>query len=202
MSDRLAELQEQFDRVDQEQKREIGEYLYNRPAKWVPRQAIVDQFEIDESGVSRHISELHDEGYLASKYESEQRFVQWNGRGSGGIEYWIRQAIPQQLLAAGSELRPLLTIESLGGAYVPTVLFGVLILLGFATAIFAVVVAHHPSDAIFGLTIVDAVVWTGFLTIMASIALLLIPIIKLAEMASEKVLSEVIEFIKKGDNRR
>lgn len=117
MPNQLDDLHDQFDRANQENKRKIGEYLYYRPAQWIARQEIVNQFDIDESGVSRHIDALHEEGFLASKSTADQRYVQWNGRGAGGIEYWIRQAVPPQLWAGGSELRPLLTLTSLGGAY-------------------------------------------------------------------------------------
>lgn len=187
MNDTLDDLHTQFDRADQENKRKIGEYLYNRPAQWVPRQEIVEKFDIDESGVSRHIDALYEEGFLLTKTVDGQRYVQWNGRGAGGIEYWIRQAIPPQLWAAGSELRPLLTLDSLGGAYAPTILFGILITIGLITGGFAVFVAYLPSDSIFGIALFEIVILTGMVTILASVLLLLIPFSKLLEYGISKV---------------
>lgn len=200
MTDRLDDLHEQFDRADQKNKRKIGNYLYQRPAQWVPRQEIVEQFNIDESGVTRHIDALHTEGFLASKYVDDRRYVQWNGRGAGGIEYWIRQAIPPQIWAAGSELRPLLTLDSLGGAYVPTILFGILVLTGFSTAISAVFIAYLPSESAFGVTVTDLVVITGIVTIMASVFLLLIPFARLLEIGLERAWNWGATRAKKSDS--
>lgn len=186
MTDQLDELHDQFDRADQENKRRIGEYLYHRPAQWIPRQEIVDQFDIDESGVSRHIDALYEEEFLLSKQMNDQRYVQWNGRGAGGIEYWIRQVVPPQLWSAGNEIRPLLILDSLGGAYVPTLLFGGLVLIGFCTAIFAIFISHLPSESLFGVTVRNVVIFNGVLSIMASLLLLLIPVARLTERGLEK----------------
>jgi hypothetical protein len=152
MPDRLADLRDQFNRADQEKKRQIGEYLYSRPARWVSRQEIVDEFDIDESGVSRHIDSLHEAGYLQTKFIDDQRYVQWDGRGAGGLRYWVREATPPQLWAAGSELRPLFSLDSLGGAYLPTLLFGILILIGFFSGIVTVVLVYLPLNSALGVT--------------------------------------------------
>lgn len=186
MTDQKEELHKKYNRADQTKIRGIGEYLFHRPAHWISRQEIVEEFEIDESGVSRHIDTLHEDGFIASKYDDGQRYVQWEGRGAGGIEYWMREAIPPQIWAAGSELRPLLTLDSLGGAYFPTLLFGGLVLLGFTTAIFAVIIAYHPSDSVFGVTVTEVVVLTGILTIMASVLFILIPFAKLLDEGLER----------------
>lgn len=198
MTDQLEKLYNQFDRADQGNKRLLAKYLYDRPAQWIPRQEIVDQFDIDESGVSRHIDALHEGGFITSKYEGDQRYVQWNGRGAGGLEYWLRQAVPSQLWAAGSELRPLLTLNFLGGAYVPTILFGGLVLTGFITAIFAVFISYFHSNSILGLTVTEVVVLTGIVTILASVLLLLIPSAILLEMGLEKVWYWGVVLVKKN----
>lgn len=201
MTSQLEELRDQFDRADQENKRRIGEYIYHRPARWIPRQEIVEEFDIDESGVSRHIDALYEEGFLTSKRINGQRYVQWNGRGAGGVEYWIRQAIPPQLWAAGSELRPLLTLDFLGGAYVPTLFFGGLVLVGFSTAIFAVVIAYSPTGSILGVTVTEVVVLTGIITIMASVSFILIPFARLLEVSLVKAWNRGESLAKKdGDD--
>lgn len=182
MAKRLDDLHDQYSRADQGNKRRIGEYIFHRPGRWIPRQKIVEQFDIDESGVSRHIDDLHEDEFVMSKIEDEQRYVQWNGRGAGGIEYWIRQAIPSQLWAAGNELRPLLTLNSLGGAYVPTLFFGGLVLTGFITALLAVIITYLPSNSAFGVTVTEVVVLTGIVTIMASFLMVAIPVARLAEL--------------------
>ncbi|WP_157969301.1 helix-turn-helix domain-containing protein [Haloplanus rubicundus] len=196
----LEDLRERFGQDNQDTKRGIGEYLYNQPAQWVSRQELVDEFDIDESGVSRHIDDLHEEGFLTSKYVDDKRHVQWEGRGAGGIEYWIREAVPPQLWAAGSELRPLLTLDSLGGAYIPTLLFAFLVIVGFLTAIVGVAVSHLPSNSIFGMTATDLVIWTGIVTMMASVSLLLLPIAKLLDVGLKKVLKQTSKLNEGEEN--
>ncbi len=198
MSDKLDQVHEQFPRKDQENKRKIAEYLYNRPGQWVPRQELVEQFDIDGSGITRHINALHDEQFLLSTGDDDQRKVKWNGRGAGGVEYWLRQMIPKQLWVAGSELRPLLTLDSLGGAYVPTLLFGILVLIGFLTGIFAIVVSYFPSDSALGVTATDAVFLSGMITVMASLIFLLIPISKLLDHGIEVLWVWTVEQTEKG----
>lgn len=183
MTQELDGLYDRFNRADQENKRKIGKYLHDKPGQWTARQELVEEFDIDESGITRHLDTLHEEGFLTSKFMDDQRYVQWEGRGAGGIEYWMRQAIPNQLWAAGNELRPLLTLESLGGAYVPTLLFGGLVVTGFLTAISAVLISYLPSNSIFGLTVVDLVIVTGLITVLASILFILIPFARLLEIA-------------------
>lgn len=187
MTDQIEELKEQFDRADQEPKRKLGMYLAARPARWVPRQDLVDHLKIDESGVTRHVDTLHDEGYLVSKREEGKRYLMWNGRGVGGFGYWMRQAIPSHFWAAGRELRPLFTLDSLGGAYVPTLLFGTLSLIGFLTAIFTVILSYLPMDSIFGITVTDAFILTGLATIMASVLFVLVPFTRLLEQWLESM---------------
>jgi biotin operon repressor len=94
MSNRLRKLCAEFDRSDQEIKRDIGRYLHDRPAQWISKQELVDEFNIDESGVGRHIQGLHDEGYLLTTKRDKQLHAQWHGRGAGGLEYWVQQATP------------------------------------------------------------------------------------------------------------
>lgn len=188
MSRQLKSLEEQFDRGDQDTKRTIGEYVHDNPGRWVSREELVDEVEIDESGVSRHLDHLHDEGYFLSKSPDDQRFVQWNGRGAGGIDYWIRQIIPRQARAAGNEIRPLLTLDSLGGAYLPTFLFGVFVILGFLCGIFAVILSHAPGDTIAGVTMGQVVSLAGLATIFASTVFVFIPVAKLLDMGLQKLI--------------
>ena len=188
MSRQLKSLEQQFDRGDQDTKRTIGEYVHGNPGRWVSREELVDVVDIDESGVSRHLDHLHDEGYFLSKSPDDQRLVQWNGRGAGGIEYWIRQIIPRQARAAGNEIKPLLTLDSLGGAYLPTFLFGVFVILGFLCGIFAVILSHAPGDTIAGVTMDQVVLLAGLSTIFASTVFVLIPVAKLIEAGLEKII--------------
>ncbi|WP_144798978.1 hypothetical protein [Halorubrum depositum] len=202
MPDRLADLRNQFNRADQEKKRQIGEYLYSRPARWVSRQEIVGAFDIDESGVSRHIDGLHEAGYLQTKYIDDQRYVQWDGRGAGGIRYWVREATPPQLWAAGSELRPLFSLDSLGGAYVPTLLFGILILIGFFSGIVTVVVVYLPSNSALGVTATDMVFLTGIVTMMAAVFLLIIPVARLLDIALQKIVVWSLRLVKEENKEK
>ena len=82
----------------------------------------------------------------------------------------------------GSELRPLFTLESLGGAYVPTLLFGVLVLMGFITGLFVVLVAYLPTDSALGVTVTDLVFLTGIIIVIVSVFLLLVPLARLLEV--------------------
>lgn len=181
MNDSLEDLNTQFNRADQEIKREIGEYLYNRPAQWIPKSILVNQFDIDESGVTRHVNDLHEEGYLQTKYVDRQLYVQWEGRGAGGIEYWLRELIPPQMWEAGSNLRPLLTLESLGGAYIPTLFFGILLLSGLLAGLIGIVIALLPAESLFGVEVIEVTLLTGMITVMASTFFFLIPFSRLLE---------------------
>jgi hypothetical protein len=187
MDGQLERLHDFYPRKDQEKKREIAKYVYNRPGRQIPRQEIVEEFDIDDSGVSRHINDLHDDRFLLTTGDGDQRYVRWNGRGSGGVEFWVRQAIPNEVWEAWKELRPLLTISSLGGAYVPTVLFVLLSLIGFLTAIFSIVASYTPSNSVFGVTVANAVYLTGLFTVTASLSLVLIPVAKLLGEAMERM---------------
>ena len=183
MPDQLERLELEYSRSDQETKRKIGKYIYHRPGRWITREEIGGNFEIDESGVSRHLNDLYDNEFIVSKKENGERLVQWNGRGSGGIEYWLRQLIPSQIQAATNELRPLLTLDSLGGAYVPTLIFGFLTVLGFFMGLSSVLIAFHPSESVFGFTTTSGVILTGFVTILASVILVTIPLARILEVA-------------------
>jgi len=187
MSSELERLYDRFNHSNQQKKRMIGEYIHERPAKWIPRQELIKEFDLDESVITRHIDSIYEEGFILSKRVDGQRYVQWNGRGSGGLEYWIRRSLPPQVWEAGSEIRPLLTTDRLGGAYVPMLLFGCLAVLGFSTGLLTVLVAFYPSDAIFGITVLDLIVVTGLATMMASVYFILIPTIKLIEISLSKI---------------
>jgi hypothetical protein len=183
MPDQLERLEMEYDRSDQQTKREIGRHIYDKPGRWITKEEIVGNFDIDESGVSRHLDHLHDNEFIVSKKENGERLVQWNGRGSGGIEYWLRQLIPSQIQAATNELRPLLTLDSLGGAYIPTLVFGLLTVLGFLMGLLSVLIAFHPSESVFGFTTTSGVILTGFVTILASVILVTIPFARMLEVA-------------------
>ena len=173
MTKTLEELHETYSREDQQIKRDIALFIYKKPAQWISRQTLVDQFDIDESGVSRHIEQLYEDEFIQQTKENGQRYVQWKGRGAGGLDYWLRQIIPSQLWSAGSELRPLLTIDRLGGAYLPTILFGILFIVGITTALATIVVSYFPSDSAFGVTAQNLVYITGAITVTASLSLVL-----------------------------
>ena len=183
MSNQLDEFQTEYDRADQDTKRAIGEYLYRRPAQWVAKQEIAEVFEIDPSVAGRHLDDFYEDGFVVTSKIDGQKHAQWDGRGAGGVRYWLRELVPQQLWMAGSELRPLFTLESLGGAYVPTLLFGVLVLMGFITGLFVVLVAYLPTDSALGVTVTDLVFLSGIITVMASVFLLLVPFARLLEVA-------------------
>ncbi|TKX84682.1 hypothetical protein EXE43_17600 [Halorubrum sp. SS5] len=173
MTKTLEELKETYSREDQQIKRDIGRYIYERSAQWIPRQTLVDYFDIDESGVSRHVEHLYEDEFIQKKKENGQTYVQWKGRGAGGFGYWLRQVIPSQMWNAGSELRPLLTIDRLGGAYLPTILFVILFLVGIVTALSATVVSYFPSNSVLGFTAENLVFLTGAITVTASLSLVL-----------------------------
>ena len=173
MANPSDKLDEQYPRENQETKKEIGVFLSERPAQWITRGEIVQQFDIDESGVSRHIDDLYDDEFIQSTKEGGERHVQWKGRGVGGFEYWLRQLIPSQMWAAGNELRPLLTLDRLGGAYIPTILFGILFIVGIVTGLLTLVVTNLPSDSAFGITTSDLIIITGAITTFASFFLVL-----------------------------
>lgn len=181
MADRLNELHETYSSANQETKRAIGEYLYDRPGVWVPKTKFEKVIDIDESGVSRHLDDLHEDEFLRTEYDDGQLYVQWRGRGSGGMGYWVRRAVPPQVYGAIVELRPLLTLEALGGAYVPTLMFGFLLLFGFTTALLVVLVSYLPMDSLFGITVLEAIGMTGAATVMASVFFVLIPVARLIE---------------------
>jgi biotin operon repressor len=188
MNNRLSELRTRFDRSDQEIKRDIGRYLHQRPARWISKQELVDEFDIDESGIGRHIQALHDEGYLLTTKKNQQLHAQWNGRGAGGLEYWVRQVTPSQLWSAGSELRPLLTLDSLGGAFVPTAAFGIFLLSGLIGGVAVVVISYAPGDALFGVSARGATLLTGALTVTAATFLILTPVAVLLERGLGKLI--------------
>lgn len=183
MSEQLESLKSKYDRADQETKRRIGEYIHNRPARWVTKRQIVEEFEIDESGVSRHLEDFYDDEFVMSKLKDGERVVQWEGKGSGGFEYWIRQLIPPQLWAASNELRPLFTLNFLGGAYAPTIIFFLLFFLGTFMGLFSIIIAFYPSKTVLGFTTTSGVILTGLVTIFASLLLVTIPLAKMLEVA-------------------
>jgi hypothetical protein len=191
MTKTLEELKETYSREDQKIKRDIGRFIYERPAQWIPRQTLVDYFDIDESGVSRHAEHLYEDEFILRKKENGQSYVQWNGRGAGGFGYWLRQIIPSQIWSAGSELRPLLTIDRLGGAYLPTILFVLLFFVGIVTALFAIVVAYFPSNSVWGFTTGNLVFLTGAITVTASLSLVLGILGRVLEMALHRAWSRI-----------
>ncbi|WP_152420227.1 hypothetical protein [Halorubrum distributum] len=168
-------------------ERDIGRFIYERPAQWIPRQTLVDYFDIDESGVSRHVEHLYEDEFIQKKKEDGQSYVQWNGRGAGGFGYWLRQTIPSQMWSAGSELRPLLTIDRLGGAYLPTILFVILFFVGIVTALSAIVVSYFPSNSVLGFSAGNLVFLTGAITVTASLSLVLGIVGRVLEMALYRV---------------
>lgn len=181
MSELLDEVKGKFDREDQQVKRDIAEYLYRQPGQWISKQELVDQFDIDESGVGRHLDDLHDFGAIQSKTGDTQRFVKWDGRGVGGLRYWTRRAIPDELWVVGEDLRVFLTPSVLGGAFVPTLAFVLLLCLGLATALFTTVLMFLPVDSLLGITVLDAFAITGLITMLASVLLALVPAARLLE---------------------
>jgi hypothetical protein len=172
MGDRLAALHAEYDNDNQDTKRAIGEYLYNHPVEWVSQQAIASEFEPDVSGISKHLDDFHDDGYIHSTIRDDgQRYVQWDGRGAGGITYWSNQVLPRHLWEAGNEIRPLLTLDRLGGAYLPTILFGVLMVVGVVLGTVTVLIYYLDVRPFYGWTIPDLLILTGYLTMAASLFL-------------------------------
>jgi hypothetical protein len=181
MSELLNDVKKKFDREDQQVKRDIAEYLYRQPGQWIAKQELADLYGIDESGVGRHLDDLHDFGAIQSKTDDTQRFVKWDGRGVGGLRYWTRRAIPDELWVVGEDLRAFLTPSVLGGAFVPTLAFVLLLCLGLATALFTTVLMFLPVDSLLGVTVVNAFAITGLITMLASVLLALVPAARLLE---------------------
>lgn len=181
MSNLLEAVHNEFDRDDQQIKRDIAEYIWSRPGQWIAKQELVDQFDIDESGVGRHLDRLHDFGAVKSKKDEGKRYVKWNGRGVGGVRYWIRRTVPDELWVVGENLRAFVNPTRLGGAFVPTMAFVILLGLGLVTAFMTIVFAYLPGDALFGITVLDTLAFTGAFTVMASLLLVLVPVARLLE---------------------
>lgn len=182
MPHQLDAVRDEFDREDQQIKHEIAAYLFYRPGRWVAKPELVERFDIDESGISRHLDHLHDSGYVQSKTEvGGKRYVKWNGRGVGGLSYWIRAAIPDAFWEVGENLRDLLQPTRLGGAFVPTFAFVMLLCLGLIAAFATIILSYLPGDSLFGITIWDTLAWTGLFTVLASVLLALIPVAHVLE---------------------
>jgi biotin operon repressor len=171
MGDSLSELQAEYDREDQSTKREIGAYLYDRPAQWISKQKLAAEFDLDESGIAKHIGAFDDDGYVLLTTMDGKRYVQWDGRGAGGFRYWSKQIVPEQLWGAGNELRPFLTVDRLGGAYIPTILFGILVIFGVLMGTATFLMEYLDLDPILGWSSIDILVLTGITTMAASIFL-------------------------------
>ncbi|TQQ79149.1 hypothetical protein EGH24_12205 [Halonotius terrestris] len=172
MGGSLAALKSEYDGDNQSSKRVLGEYLYDRPAQWVAQQELASEVDLHSSVVSKHLDDFHEDGYILSKKVEGERHVQWDGRGAGGLGYWARELIPQQLWQAGSELRPFLTLDRLGGAYLPTLLFGLLMGVGLVMGVTTYLIAEFELGSVFGYTALDILVITGILTMTASVLLL------------------------------
>jgi hypothetical protein len=54
------------------------------------------------------------------------------------------------------------------------------------TGILTVLIAYHPSDSVFGITVIELIVFSGMVTVAASVAFLLVPTSKLLEMVLSK----------------
>jgi biotin operon repressor len=171
MGDKLSELNAEYDQSNQAIKRNLGSHLYHRPAQWVSQQDLATEFEKDPSTVSRHLDDFHDDGYVISKTTESGRYVQWAGRGGGGVRYWVRELVPTQLWLAGSELRPLLRFDRFGGAYLPTLLFGLLMVVGLVMGVATYLIAEFELGGILGYSTTDILVLTGIVTVLASVFL-------------------------------
>ena len=171
MGDSLAALRAEYNQENQETKRDIGAYLYERPTQWISQQKLASEFDKDNSVISRHLDDFDDENYIDSIEINQERNVQWAGRGAGGIRYWAHRLLPQQLWRAGSELRPLLTLDRLGGAYLPTIIFGLLMILGLVMGVTTYLIAEFELGSVFGYTARDILVFTGICTMGASVLL-------------------------------
>lgn len=201
MTEKLAKLHETYDRSDQEIKREIGGYLHDRPGRWISKQDIVDWTDIDESGVNRHLDQLHEDGFLQRRFsDGDQLQVKWNGRGAGGVGYWFRKIVPIEVRKAGVEISPLLTVKSLGSAYFPTLLFSVLILEGTLTGLIVVVISHIPGNSLFGVTPREALIASGIANVGAAVFLLLIPLALLLERFLKYVWQKSVQLLTPGSS--
>lgn len=184
MSRTFDKLAEAYDRNDQATKRDLGKYIHDRPWRWISRQELVEEFAIDESVVGRHLDSFHEDGFVISTHdESGQRLVRWNGRGAGGLKYWLRTILPERVWRAGSELRPLITLDALGGAYPILVFTGFCWLLGLCAALFLIVVIYGPHESIIGVTAAEALAVTGLLTVVATVFLILVPVAYIVDRA-------------------
>lgn len=198
MSKELDRLLNTFDQENQTSKREIGKYLHDRPGKWIPKSDLEELTGLDESVVGRHVQDLHDEGFVQSKLGDDgQLYARWNASGAGGFEFWLRRTVPSELREAGETARPLLTLDYLGGAYVPTLLMGLLYIVGFCMGISTVVISHYPGDSILGITVIDTLLIAGFVTVFASVLLVVIPFAILLDRAAtagwERLLNRYFE---------
>lgn len=199
MSKNLDLLQNQYDRKDQGVKRDIGKYIHDRPGRWISKKKIVDWSNLDESGVQRHLEDFHEDGFIITKIgDDDQLYAKWNGRGSGGISYYTREIIPPELIAAAKEIRPILTLDSIGGAYLTTLVFGILLIIGLATASFTAVVYYTPGDAAFGITVFEALVLTGIVTVAASVFMLFIPV----GIILEKIIEWILDWISNKEENK
>ncbi len=190
MTDKLDQLRDQYDRADQDTKRDIGEYLYARPNQQISQQELTEEFGIGDSGVSRHLDEFDDDGYIDSFRESGERYATWNGDGKKTLRSWLRRVLPDRLLSAGYELRPLFSASRLGGGYIPVLLSGGFIVSGIVTAVLAIVLAHSPMESIMGLTVVDILLLTGLAVAAAATMLLTLPLVLLLNRSLLRLVSD------------
>lgn len=188
----LRELRTEFDRSDQQTKRAIGEYLYNRPGRWVSRQELVATFSVDGSQVSRHLSDLEDTAFIRRREQDGHTEVQWQGVGAGGVGYWIRSITPAPFVAVAQELRPVFTVERLGGVILPAALSVVLLVGGLLLGLAVIVVSYLPGGAVFGVTVFDLVFTAGILTVGVSLTLAL----AVPAAALELLLDRVVEHFR------
>jgi len=172
MGDSLTELQAEYDQENQETKRTIGAYLYERPSQWIAQQDLASEFNLDGSTVSKHLKQFEQDEFIETQEIDDQRHAQWSGRGAGGIRYWADRIIPQPLWRAGRELRPYVTLDRLGGAFLPTLLFGFLMILGLVMGAATYLIAEFELASVFGYTAWDILVFTGICTMGASMLLL------------------------------
>lgn len=177
MTDRLLRLREEYDQANQETKRAIGKYIHDRPGRWIPKQLLVTEFDLDESVVGRHLDDFHEDSFVQSRHDEQgRRMVRWDGPGAGGLEYRLRQLLPERVWRAGQEVRPLFTLDVLGGAYPITLFAGLLWVSGIVTGLFFLFVLYSPWDSILGVTVTDALVLTGTVTVFASLLFVFIPL--------------------------
>jgi len=172
MGDSLTELKAEYDQDNQDTKRSIGEYLHGRPSQWIAQQELASEFDIDVSGVSKHLKQFEKQDYIETKEVNDEKYAQWIGRGAGGIRYWADRIIPGPLWEAGRELRLFVTLDRLGGAFLPTLLFGFLMILGLVMGVMTYLIAEFELESVVGYTARDILVFTGICTMMASVLLL------------------------------